>query len=394
MHSKSKAMFLLMAFLLSSSITALASDTELRNVKSTATFSQENIQNHSYNLHDTAAVIRDGEYVGYLKINGIQKLGIWDWFNSNAMANDVKTSYAINMTVNLEKLLKDSISVCMKPSFTLLDAEGKIIGKNAELGWSGFSDSIALYGEDKETAFEMVLQPTVKEIPKGATLVISFEESGHSLEPLQFLAEELNNLETTISMKSAMEPTQITSLNGGVYTFSIDSVTLSDNKFLPSEYGNPRDKQLVYDIKMRIKYDKAPKSSEPYTRFSSDNKMSTSLFLGLQSDIDSSILYEGNDKLLNKKAIYAEDDRGIVYFDKYVFEEYANQIKELQVGEMIEITFNRVVLDYRKTAVDAVRIIMEFPEEVKESNAYNSFSGRYIIYEVPLQREEEVCVEE
>lgn len=380
--------------LFSNSLIAAATSPTLCNTKTDINVTKGEVSPIIYDTDNIAAIIRDGCYVGYLKINSIQKMGIWDWFNTNSMSNDVRNSYAINVSVNLEKLSKETSNILIKPTISFVSADGEILGKSTSLGWSGFSKNIILYGaDDAEVVFELVVQPTTAVISENTKIVISFEETGHSIEDVCFNAKELQDLQEVIAIKSATEPTQITSVNGGQYTFSVDSVTISDNKFLPVEEGNPKYKQLVYDVKMRIRYDKAPDDKNIYTKFNEDDTMSTSLFFGIQSDIDASILYESNDELLEKKALYAEDARGESYFRKYFFEEYTNLVKELKVGEMIEITFNRVIVDSSKAAINNVRVIMEFPEEIKNNSAANSFDGRYIIYEVPVQREEELDID-
>lgn len=394
MYKLSEILFIFLLLVLVTFQDVKAASLMLENTKNNIELSTGEISPINYNTKNIAAVIRDNTYVGYLKINCIQKIGIWDWFNNNSMSNDVRYSYVINASVNLEKLVGQSPNILIKPSITLIAEDGTVLGKSTELGWSGFGKNIVLYGDENEFTFEVVVQPTTLKIPENTRLLISFEETDHLIEDISFHTEELQELQEIISIKNAKEPTQITSLNGGQYTFSIDSVTISDNKFLPVTEGRPKNKQLVYDVKMRIRYDKAPVTKEPYTRFNDDDTMSTSLFFGIQSDLDTSILYESDDSLLEKKALYSEDAEGELYFNKYYYEEYSNLVQELKVGEMTEITFNRVIVDSSKAALNTVRIVMEFPEEVKSNSSFDSFEGRYIIYEIPVQREEELNIDD
>ena len=135
------------AFLLLSifSCTAIAESPKLCNDKVTSSLEVYTPTDIKYDINETAAIIEDGKYVGYLKVNFVQKLGAWDWFNNSAMSQDVRSSLAFNITIHFEQNLRDHSGVLIKPTLLLKNEEGSVIGKSTELGWSGFSKNIILW---------------------------------------------------------------------------------------------------------------------------------------------------------------------------------------------------------------------------------------------------------
>lgn len=345
-----------------------------------------------YSRNETAALIRDGDYAGYMQINFVQKLGIYDWYNNKSMINDVKHSYAINVSVDLTKLLKTDSSVIMKPTIEFENSDGVVIGKSTKIGWSGYPEGIELYNSNGMATFEIVVQQT-EHLSDETFAVFYFEEDGHTLEPVKYSLKGLEQQKPVISLKSAKEPTQIVSINGGKYTFSVDSVVISSNKFTPPTEYSSRKQQTVCDVKMRIRYEQAPKNKELHTRYDLDGQMNTMLVFGLQTDLSNKLLYKSNNALLEKQTIFKEDNEGEVYFSKYVYERYANLIEQMAVGDTITITFNRTLED-ATPPLEKVRILFEFPEERKSQKDFTNFKGRYVVYELPVEWEGELYVED
>ena len=88
-----------------------------------------------YKLREMAPLVRDGKTHGWITLNQVERLGIFDWTSSKAVDSGIKHSYTMNFKVDfLDRLSNgDMLTVYLKP--VLVRGE-KVIGNPCIVGWS------------------------------------------------------------------------------------------------------------------------------------------------------------------------------------------------------------------------------------------------------------------
>lgn len=359
--------------------TVSADSTKLRLSKAV-----NSIQFSGFKPTDTAAIIYNKMYVGCLNINFIQKYDIYDWYNNAAIKNGMLYSYAINTTVTFTNFPEELQGTLLNFKAYLVDENDNVVGTPADIGWSGYDSSIALFKSQSSVTCETLIQPISNFNEKNVKLKLVFEDArGNSCEEIMYKDLAIDTLKTKHRLYKPGEAVQIKSLTGAEYIFSVDSVALNPNCFTSTV--NRADKSgvaNVFDINYRLKYSKAATSATSI-KFG-NTQMSSKLSFGLQSDTIAKVYYDDAGYLYERE-YNTREVNGESYITGFKYVNYTTDGSLLNLGEVNSYVSNRW-LD-GNPVTESVRVILEFPEEVNSAFSKN-FQGRYLIYQVPITYKE------
>lgn len=324
-----------------------------------------------YKAGETAALIADGVLYGTLDVNRSVLLGIWDWYNPNALKYGIKNSYAFNLTVSLERYMEDRLMASIEPEFTLVDSDGNEYSSSCCVGWSGFNSMLEIYQDKATKTVEVGMQPNTSTIKGNWLIRIDLYDSSSKtqFEPIYYDMSLLKNAVKGPKIKEAKDVTEIKSVCGASYSFSIDSVGRS----LRNENGEYNEWKSVFDVLYKFKYNEAPTNSRAVTRFGALGKQyaNTGLSFFVQTDKNEA---KSTEKDPNVQILY----NGRLYY--YVFGK-----DKVAPGKSADILTNRVNVVPDDTS-SYVRIAVEFPEELNARTEEEAleFEGRYVVYQIEL----------
>lgn len=342
------------------------------------------IQFSGYKPTSTSAIIYNKKYIGSMKLNFMQKYDVYDWFNNAAVKNDLLYTYAANFTITTDEIDDDLKGTQLTIKAFLVDENDNVVGKTANVGWSGYENKFALFKSNESTTCEVLIQPM--EVVKDTKLKIILESAnGESSQAIYYKNLPLDKLQLQHRLYTAGEPVQISSATGAEYIFSIDSVYRNPNcyeeGYASSDKGGLPN---VFDVDYRLKYSK-PANSETSIKFNKE-QMNTKLSFSLQSDTKPDLFYDNADYLYERQYNYRENGEtseiiGLIY------EHYVTDDSLLGINEVGSYTSNRYLKG--SNVIEFARVILEFPEEVTRDFS-KDFNGRYLIYQIPVKQKEVV----
>lgn len=331
-----------------------------------------------YGKDQTGIVLKDGKVSGKLKINFTEKLGIWDYNNTKVVAAGVKYGYAINLDLDMTELMSevDIATILVEP--VLYNKAGEVIGGSANLGWSGFSTFAELYPSTPTCTLEVNLQPYVRNVPDGSYVGIRISDklTGVLYDELFYNLELLTTAKKGPSLLKENKTKVIKSINGAKYEFSILNAYCDENQV---DIDDRKTWAKFYDIKYHLKYTKKPtKKNREVANFDSFNKykLNTSVVLGVNSDVDSTLLYYNT----KNAARYIWSDRNDV-------ELYVTTTKwPILPGKTASLWVNRMLPKTTTEEPTNIRIRVEFPEEAdaRTTSELSKFNGRYLVYQIEV----------
>ena len=125
---------------------------------------------------ETIPILLDGAVKGYLDVNWVQRLGIWDSTNTTAVTVGVKNSYTINLHVDMSESIESAESVILTVKPYTVDANWVVNGSPCCVGWSGFSQVAQLYDNTTAADIEVGVQPEVLDLT-GSDVVLKLTDS-------------------------------------------------------------------------------------------------------------------------------------------------------------------------------------------------------------------------
>lgn len=324
---------------------------------------------------DTIPIVKDNKVAGTLKLNRITKLGIWDWYNQTAVTNGIKYSYAINFTIDFSESIKSADdNVKLISNAYLIDSSGNVVGKPCDVGWSGFEKVAQLYDSSPVMTVEIAVQPE-QNITENTELELCIKTSdGKEFDPIILDGSELNNAVVGPSVKTV--DADISSINGAIYTIRIDNVHFSVN---PTTFGsNKDDLKQYYDFGYAVWYKQAPNNDREVLSFDSNdgNSLQTKIVIGVQSDVDDTILYEQDTHALWFK--YRDSSETMSYV--------TTGDATVKPGIEAQYLTNRTVPITTTVQPTYLRFRIEFPEEQRARNLQErlDFDGRYLVFQLPI----------
>lgn len=355
----------------------------------TEMYAQENTLLQEYSLFNSVPVVFDSDYAmpiikdgiefGWLKINFVEKLGIWDIGNYQANQNGVTFSYAINCKINLENYVNanEMINVILTPE--LLGYGDTVVGTIGYVGWSGYPESAELYQNSFESNFEVILQPTVLEQDNWCTLAFHIADVTNKIQfdTLYVDLKCLDNATAGAQIQTINDMSRIDSINGASYTINFHDVYLEQHRV--KQDANYKDGLYrFYDFQYDLSYDTAPsneRSVMAYDRFN-NNALIAAPVIEVYSDLDATKLYEPN-----------HNAQRVLYSDRSTTENYTWEFPDyLMIGETCTISTNRMIPSSSNVKPNYLRVVLKFPSEAKarDFNEMQEFNGRYLVYQLPL----------
>lgn len=327
----------------------------------------------TFNYKDEMPIMCNGILYGYVSIKQCEKLGIWDWYNKEAEANNIRTSY----TINLQYDLRDDIGLEDSRKFICeaftIDASGELTGGPCCVGWSGFSSDVVLFNDTLMGRLEIGVQPTSK-LTKSTKLLLRFSDSkGTTYDDIIVGNSVFKNAKKGPSLLTKNEKSVIKSVNGAKYFITIKNPSVEEQLKSTGELDD------FYSFEYMIGYLKKPIKNVDVAKFDEYKKMkmSSKLVVGVSSQSDKKILYNNYPKA--KRFIYSnsvdEDDT-----------EYYVATKDVYLGRGAQATYtdNRRVPSTATTKPEYLRFRVEFPEEraARTDDEMMKFNGRFIVYQI------------
>lgn len=327
-------------------------------------------------------IIREGVIYGWAQINFIEKLGIWDFYNKEAVQNGVKESYAINLSIDMAEYLKtnDSLSIECQP-YLIQDSE--VVGTPCNVGWSGFSNTAELYDKNNSGIIEVNLQPHNVDLADTAYLRLDFASADGAIffDSINIDRSLLVNASDGPDILTIDDKKVIESINGAQYSIKFSDVyrELHDIK---DDANLKRGSYWFYDFVYKINYVRGPQNSREVLTFDSfsDYDYVVPLKIKVQSDVDSTVL---NDNVYSALRLLYSDRKDS---DLYCFPFEGN----VKIGKSIKVQNNRLIPDTTKTDATYLRFIIEFSEEqsARTDEELMNFNGRYVVWQIPFSERE------
>ena len=317
-------------------------------------------------------IMLDGVVKGYLNVNWVQKLGIWDLNNTKAVKNGIKSSYTMNFNVDFSESFYGQKQKTISIYPYLIRNNGKVVGEPCCVGWSGFEQTVELYDKSNSGNCEVGLQPEIKNYTKKTNLVLKItDDAGNVYDDVYLSMKYLTKAEKGPSLLTDNKAAIIKCINGGKFSLKMRYV-YKENHY---EYKNKNsDISPYFDFSYTIKYHSKPTNSKKDAIFDSNNgnKLQTKFVSYLTSDVDGTKLYDENPYAVHN-----------LYNNKEQYEEYVTtKFKSIAVGKSKKIISNRK-LDKGSATPTYVRICFEFPEEVQARTLeqMKNFNGRFVVFQ-------------
>lgn len=335
-----------------------------------------------FNSDEIIPVITNGSNRGYLKLNWVQKLGIWDPCNATACANGIKTSYTINMNVDFSESIGSAQNnvITIKPY--LIDTHGKTVGSPCNLGWSGFSTTAQLFDKNVSANIEVGLQPEVLDDSDTTVLFKISDSDGNKYDDIYVSSECLKNAEMKQSIIQDGASATITAINGAKFNITVGDVSV--NIPVPISQQDIKDLSKVtyyYDYNYNVKYESGPSNDSEDLLFDSNNgnQLHSQFITFLTTDTDNTRLYDGDSSITRQ--LYYDRDK--------LFSYVTTDFQDLNVGDDFTVICNKAIIS--KTGnPDYVRVCFEFPEEVEARtlDEMKDFDGRFLIFMCKISERE------
>ncbi len=331
------------------------SDTEL-NVGDPISKSAEVI----FSPKDLIPVIVNGKTIAYARINQLERVGIYDWYNNVAVKKNIRHSYSLNLSITNSTDMNLTIGVTP----TLVDKQNSNVSSKCNVGWTGFGEEAEFYGKG-EIPIEVGFQPEITD-ENGIKLQLVFNTSEGNSDPVIISDKIFKHVVKGPSLLESGDETQITSVNGAKYIFTLGKVYIEPNLVDLTE-------RTAVEFDNSIKYLKKPQKKRQVAIFDSKKKyaMYASLLIGMQTQHSEELNYDGNYTALRKD-----------YYGEYTDDYASITDKVLKVGRGVRYHLNRFVTSDLANE-KFVRFWVEFPDEADVSTLEEKlkFNGRFVVYQ-------------
>lgn len=320
---------------------------------------------------ETIPILLNGSIKGYMNVNWVQRLGIWDYNNANAVTAGVKSSYTINLHIDMSESISSAESVILTVNPYTIDASGVKNGSPCCVGWSGFSQVAQLYDNTTAVDIEVGVQPEVLDV-SGSSILLSLSDSdGNEYDDIVLSNAFITEASEGPSLVADGKAT-IHCINGGSFTLNVDNVFVESH-----EIEDMTDACLYYDYRYTVAYNSAPTSDREDLLFDSNSKnlLHTKFVNYVTSDVDGTKLYDS-----------VPGAQRLLYSDKLDMETYVTTIfDDIRAGKRFSAINNRAVPSTTGNPT-YIRVCFEFPEEVdaRTLEEMRDFDGRFVVFQNKL----------
>lgn len=341
-------------------------------IKATQSDADSGIPNAVFSINQTIPIISNNELIGTMNVNWIDKIGIWDWYNEEAVYAGIKYCYAVNATIDMTYYLQETSEITLGITPKLIDDSNKSVGKVCNVGWSGFDQVEQFFIDDAVQTLEVCIQPIVSDTNEYQyfCLQLSDPQGMIDIDPIYLDVSLLKNAKETVKLHTVQEPVTITSINGAVLRIALGDVYYEN-------HGNEDDSAYYYDFSYKVEYISGPTNNREVLSFDSfhKNQLINAPRIVLYADNCSTGLTE-EDPAVIRYLDYEQTEE-----DDYVYALYS----KIDVGYNSEASTNRLALKPELKS-KYVRIVIEFPDEAqaRTDDELHHFSGRYLVFQVPI----------
>lgn len=327
-------------------------------------------------------ITKDGKIYGWAHINFIEKLGIWDQYNDQAVQNGVKNSYAVNLHVDMSEYLQDTDSLSLQCEPYLVDG-GTVTGVPCTIGWSGFSPVAELYKQNQEVDVEVNVQPYSVVLTDTTVLRLDFSSASSDVQfdSVCIKKKVLDDAREGSNILTVDDEKLIESINGATYSLKMKDVFREWHK-ADREAGLGSKEVEFYDFAYRVKYVTGTTNEREVLTFDSfnQNAISVPCKITVQADTDSTALVDN-----------VPEAKRLLWSNKTDTDYYVNtENTAIKVGKKETIWCNRLVPASTNVPATYLRFSFEFPEEAsaRSSEELMNFNGRYCIWQIPISERE------
>lgn len=336
-------------------------------------------------LHEMAPLSRDGKIHGWVTLNQVQKLGIYDWMSSAAVDSGVKFSYTCNFKVDLlDKLSNgDLLTVYVKPEIL---RKGKCIGNPCIVGWSGFAET-AVFDKNTDSVYvEYGVQPLRKSL-KGAQFRLTLTDSnGNTYDPIYYDLSVLTKAKKGASLITDAANVSVAGASGAKYKIGIHDVSVEEcfsemhEDVYRRYYAKDFETSKALIFKYRVDYVKGPTSSLQVSNIDRSKKqsmLSTDLKIAVQGDNEDKLYYVNNLNFAYWK-----------YSDTPTMTVISTDTRyNIHTGKFAEYTCNREISDAFFHSAHAVRFTVELNSDALAMTPKQlmKFNGRFIVFQRVIQ---------
>lgn len=321
----------------------------------------------------TTDLVRNGEKIGTVKVNQVERVGFSDFTNTNAVDKEINYSYSVNVTVDLTGFKGKINAFSFEP---IIKKGSRKISSIASVGWTGFESMIDVF-KGKKYVLEVGVQPEARD-RKGCRYFLQFhDDDGSEYQPIELNRSLFKKAKKGPGLrKNKKKRLKIKSVSGAVYSIVPEKVYF-ENHFIDDKDHDAGSKNF-FEIKYSVEGWKAPTKVSAVKNVHGVGKGSTidcSAVLGLESMNSSKILYQAT-----KNAAW------LLYADTDKTGTYVNEGGSLKFGYARSVMTNRMAESSDSVAPGLVRIRIEYPDEfnVLSFKKKLAFPGRFCVCELPI----------
>lgn len=337
-----------------------------------------------YKLREMAPLVRDGKTHGWVTLNQVEHLGIFDWTSSKAVDSGIKHSYTMNFKVDFLDMLSngDMLTVYLKP--VLVRGE-KVIGNPCIVGWSGFPETAVFDKNTSSTYVEYGVQPLVRSLRKAKLVLNVSDSNGNEYDPIVYDGSVITKARKGKNLITDSTSVIITGASKARYKVSINTPYVEEcftekvDDIYDRKYSKYFDTRNALVFKYRVDYLSKPKTDLQVSnidRSKKDSLLSTNLKIRVNSDNDKTDYYNNDLSIAHWKYRNGTAMSVVSVRDRY----------KIHVGKYAAYTCNRLVSNAFAANAQNVRFYVELESEALAMTPEQlmKFNGRFIVFQRPI----------
>lgn len=353
------------------------------DMKEPLTVSSSSIVTTNKSIKNSSLICLDNKAVGILTVNKVEKLGIWDWYNKEAVAANVRYSYAINISIDLTTYFKNRSDAKIVPEVYLVDENDSIVGNTCNVGWSGFNQQADLFSDSTKAVLEIGVQPIKQKLKNYKIKICLVDETNdQNFDPIYYSSAICKKAKKGAKILDQDDVIKIKSINGGKYRVRFKDIYKTTHSLL----ADNNVKYDFYDMTWIMNYLSKPTNKRSVGVFDPNNrnKLSPSIQFYVTSDTDPTELIYSETSATQER----QDEWGSASFNLYC----TSTKKSLSVGDSFAYRTNRQIPSSTVVKPSYIRIHMVFDDEAKarKTNERMKFNGRYVVLQVPIKEVDEL----
>lgn len=339
-------------------------------------------------LNEFYPIMRDGKTVALIRLNQIERLGIFDWTSAESVDAGIKHSYTLNFTIRYLGSLHNGENKTFHVLPELRN-DNSVVGQSCIVGWSGFPQTAVFNKDTNEAYLEYGVQP-FKKITKKTVLAVKItDDDGIKYDDVLFSKSIFKKVVKGPGLHTDDKAASVKGASGAKYTINVYDVNYADVYNKPYALNDIDDKvELPVSQALTFKY-RVAYLSEPTKNLEVSN-VDTSKKNGSMLLTDLTIAVQGN----SDNVQYNEHNKDLywfVYSNKVdMTRAYSTKHYKIHKGTYAYYTDNRKVPDAFIASSKRIRFSVELSSDALAMTPQQlmKFSGRFLVFErAPKVRE-------